>query len=63
VTDDVEAVQVRARARDLDLTPEEAAAVRDQLAGIREGLERARATIDVDAEEPASTFSPAGASG
>jgi hypothetical protein len=63
VTDDVEAIELLARARGFDLTLDEAGAIRDQLAGIRDGLERARATIDVDAEEPASSFSPAGASG
>jgi hypothetical protein len=51
---DVEATRLLALARGLTWTTEEAQAVHDQLAGIRAGLERARATMDVGAEEPAS---------
>jgi hypothetical protein len=40
-------------------SPEEEQAVRDQLATIREGLARARETVDAASEEPAYAFAPA----
>ena len=53
-----EAVLQLGRARGLDWTLAEAAAIRDQLVSTHEALRRAEARIDPWGEEPASAFTP-----
>jgi len=54
-----EAVRELARARGLELGPEEAAEVRDRLESIRAALEQARARLGAEAAEPAVEFEAA----